>query len=623
MRVNRRKTHLTTVICGLLIWLVAGIGLPFLLGTITDGLSIDNSSVIASPGNSFQITDPVVLSYKPLVVVERGTIVLVDGAGKQATGPGALGVLKSGRGSLLLSGGAVRIAGSHREATTEVEGAGDSEVDPIVSALAGINFQSLRLVNTAIAMTLSDRAELVAKNADAKLDIGRGGVLTGGGKGLIRGVPVTFDLRSAPQAKLEPDKTNGFTLSFRLKSGIINVEFDGQLRGVAGIEMRGRGRVQSTDLRGTVAWLTGGSSEGTGLKRFEIAGDLDWSQQAVAFDKAAIKLDDNEATGALVLNLAGGRPAITGTLALNTLNLTQYLAGDLGDQRRGFDLSSLYAMPFQMPLGKQIDADVRLSASKVVAADLKFERSAATVALKSGRLLADIAQFELAGGQGSGQLGADFRGFWPSFTFRGKIANVDFAKTSLAPVAQKLQGETGITANLTGHGGSLTEVVRSISGTVGVKSEKGGRLGLDFKALMSAARQEPLKGWSHAKGGTTAFDTLNAELVAKNGTIFAKQLEAVAGRTMWSGKGSLSFVTGDVDILVEQGVAPVATPSGTSSAGKPVDGQDLLKLEIKGPMEAPSITSVMTKPGRAIPEPAKQDRTELTPRQNGSQPGKG
>lgn len=614
MKGQARKPHLATIAWASLAGLVVGIGLPVLVGSLTGGPSVD-TGVIASPAHSFQITEPVQLSVAPNVVVDRGVLSIVDSMGKPATGEAALKLLKKGRAYLLLSGAYIRIGnpantggdrGSERVPAGGVEAAPPyvarddvmARIDPILAAFGTKDIQGLRIASSRVTAILPDSTSLRVSGVDATFDLSRKNALTGTGSVMLKGMKVGFDLRLGPGSNNRDGKPETVAGQLKVKSDLFNATFDGHLDIEPGLEMRGSAHWQGDNLRKTMAWLIGVNASGAGFRKFDVAGDFDWSHQAMAFDKANVKLDDNEATGALAINFNGARPSMTGTLALNKLYLTRYLVGDEEDQKGSFDWASLYAMPFQMSLGQQIDVDVRMSASRVVIGGLETGPAAATIAIKNGRMLADIAQLELAGGFCAGQVGVAFRSVGPDFTFRGKLVNVDLSRIApSAALGQMIQGSTGISVDLTASGASLSEVARSMTGTLGVRSETGGRIGVDFRGLIELARKAPLSGWSKVPTGSTAFDTITGEFVAQDGVLVAKRLEASSGKTLWSGSGLLNIASGDVDLTIYQGMAP-PPPGGpaNSPASVPSPTSETPGFEVRGPLESPTIRVLSSEP---------------------------
>jgi uncharacterized protein involved in outer membrane biogenesis len=145
-----------------------------------------------------------------------------------------------------------------------------------------------------------------------------------------------------------------------------------------------------------------------------------------------VLIDGNEATGTLHLNFTAARPSIGGTLALKSLDLGRYFPSQTASLpgSTGSAWNCLLATDLSLPLLQHFDADLRLSADKVVLGRLQLGRSAATVMVSQGRMLADLGAFEFDGGRGSGQLSADMTGSMPRLTLRGRLEEVDAQRLS-------------------------------------------------------------------------------------------------------------------------------------------------------------------------------------------------
>ena len=582
-KVRRYRPHLRLVVCFVFAWLFLGVSLPLLVDGTRGLIDQNGPRVIASPGTSFQITKPVVLSMQPSVVVERGTIMLVDSNGQPAVGAALLERLKKGRGYLRLLGGQIRI-GSIDQNAARLEAASDLPVDPILAAFRTKAFQVLFLSNTNALVKLPGKSNFTVRDITGRFDLSRAGQLSGSAKASVASTPVKVTLKVSDAQKVG----EAYPLFLRLNSDVLNLKLDGRLMAGRGLAFKGAGQASGKSLRRTVALLGGNWTSGGGLKAFTLTGELGWTEQAIAFDKARVSLDGNHATGTLALGFKDSRPSVSGTLAFKTLALDGYISGAAPKSGgKKFDWSSLLTTPFRVPIAKQIDADIRLSAARVEVAGVSFDSAAASIALKNGRLLADIAQFEMSGGQGSGQIGADFRGYWPTFTLRGKLRDVDFTKTSMArKLGKVIQGKTGISAQLTAEGVTLKEMMRTVNGTVILNAKAGGGLGVDILGLLAATKRVPQIGWGRFLDSVTSFEKLNARLIAKNGTVIARHMQATSGQTLLDARGSVDLLNGRVDVRVDKRSITIAANGAKTNLGK-----SSRRLEIKGPMSAPLITS--------------------------------
>ena len=316
-----------------------------------------------------------------------------------------------------------------------------------------------------------------------------------------------------------------------------------------------------------------------------LRGDVDWQAPALAFDKAAFQIDGNEASGTLAMAFNGPRPSLSGTLAFQTLNMSAYLEPELKAQIASF-------LPWfgdkdgeiPVPLGRQLDVDIRLSASRVMFQGLETGRFAAAVSLKEGRLLADIAEINVDGGRGSGQLTADLADRDSRLSIRGRIEGIEAERASTLLLGHSIvTGLSTITADLSAGGNTVSELLRGLRGKATLSLREGGRIGIDVKSLMGAAQKSKVEGWELATSGQTSIDGLEAKLRVDRGVIASEHVEATLGDSLLKAVGTISLASRQLDLRLLLAAAPTAAPAGAQTATP----QDILVFQ--GPLSAPSI----------------------------------
>ena len=211
--------------------------------------------------------------------------------------------------------------------------------------------------------------------------------------------------------------------------------------------------------------------------------------------------------GAPSLNLGGERPLIDATLAFHALDLTPY-AEAARSRSFLFDrhTSSWSAFDLSVPIIKHVDADLRLSSPKVTlkSLGLALGRGAATITVRSGKLLADIAELELYCGKLSAQVTANANELVPRYTLRGKIENLDCAARPgpccsarrSSPAARR---SPSISRAI---GQTPAELLRRLSGKATLTMADGGRLGLDMKSLAHRGEGQGSAGLGPSGQGT-------------------------------------------------------------------------------------------------------------------------
>ncbi len=229
------------------------------------------------------------------------------------------------------------------------------------------------------------------------------------------------------------------------------------------------------NVRRIARWFGMPVASADGLNAASVKGQINWARRTIAIEDAKVALDGNEAAGALVLNLAGERPLIDGTLAFNALDLTPYVEA-ARSQSFLFDrhTASWSAFDLSFPLIRHFDADLRISAPKVVVKGYGLGRGAATITVRSGELLADIAELELHSGKVSAQVTANANEIVPRYTLRGKLESFD-AGTRRHDLVRRQRAHRSLDA-LHRRGGGRADAGRDPARGVGQgRADDGGR----------------------------------------------------------------------------------------------------------------------------------------------------
>ncbi|MBO0741507.1 MAG: hypothetical protein J2P51_08770, partial [Hyphomicrobiaceae bacterium] len=274
-------------------------------------------------------------------------------------------------------------------------------------------------------------------------------------------------------------------------------------------------------------------------------------------EDAKLTIDGNEATGALVLNLTGERPLIDATLAFQALDLTPY-ADAARAQSFLFDRQTATWSLFDLslPLIRHIDADLRISAPKVILKGYGLGRGAATIAVRSGKLLADIAELDLFGGKLSAQVTANADDIVPRYAARGRAENVDAGSAaSFLFGSAILTGRATLALEIEAAGQTPAELMRRLSGKATLNMPEG-RLAIDVKALRTAAKSNSPPGWAPLAKGLTNLELVEARALIRNGVLMTEQVQARSGAMglAASGRVDLSERTLDLNVLMKSNV---------------------------------------------------------------------
>lgn len=585
--VGKRRSW--SVVLIMLVWLGLGLAAPIVMSLYSSDLSMHG--VEASPGDTFAISQPVVLALEPHVKLERGTVMFVDHYGKPVAHlPSGAAVTST---HILLDHATLSIAG----ATGGKTGLGES-LAPLVQALAASRYDTLSLRRSTILLNPFGEGSEPVTDVRAEISNRRKGGIAVKGTGQIRGQKVSFDVvAGGPVAERGRTAPARLPIKLSLKGAQIDAQLDGRLTLGPQLALHGPGELTIQSGRQVARWLGAYWPTGPGLREISAKGQVSVEAQTFAFDKATFRMDGNEATGVMALRLGNIRPLLSGTLAFKAFDAKSYLAAAPGEPRETLNWASLTAGALTVPLGMHLDADVRVSAARVQIAGLELGQSAATIALKDGRLLADLAELRFNGGNGRGQIGADFTGFTPKISIRGKLDNVDLGRLSSALTGQSfVQAPATIVADLSGGGTTLNDLLRGMSGRINAKSQLPGRLGIDLKALAASSRNGVTTGWGTAARGATAFDGLDLKLVLRDGSLLTETAETQSADGGWAATGVINLPSNRIDLRLFQ------VPSSQHGAVGGVAVKAAV-LDLQGPWDAPLIKPAADQTGGASMAP--------------------
>lgn len=530
------------------------VGLPIAVNFPLTPDALQGALLHAGGRDAVMVTTPVRLLWTPTVALEAGLVYDPDSVTTTKADSAAIG-------KIVLDGAVIRVATSAGSASPAE--AQEEALPPILSHLSALAFEKLQVRRGTLILASQDGSREVFSEITAEVISNRKGNFTGKGSASYRGTNVVFDAAWASPADAKAPLR--IPLKLALRSSMLEASIDGKLGLSEGLRLQGSAEISAPKLRQVARWFGIAVPSGGDLNNVSIKGTLDWGAGTLTFSRATLSVDGHEGTGALALNTSEALPSVDGTLAFQNFNLTQF-------SLPAPTLASLWPLGFgsgeeegTLSLLTRFNADLRMSAAKVTLPYVQTGRGAATISVKDGRLLADIAELEMEGGTFGGHITADMTGPVPRYGVSGKLENVD-AGRSLSGLLHRnpLQGRANMTLNLTGSGHDATDLLTSLSGRVGLALNEGGRLGLDLRALLYAAQRSELKGWAAAGKGQTALEHLDAQLQVRNGVIMSERLQGKSAGLTIAGSGRIDMVARALDLAL---LLTNATTERASSSG--------------------------------------------------------
>lgn len=424
--------------------------------------------------------------------------------------------------------------------------AADSRPAPVVEALARVGFDMLFVRRATVHLTEARRPGDTLTEVSAVVTATRGGIVKLKGKFNFRGERLRFE---ATVNTAGSGRSGGqFPVNVVISGRGLKADFNGFVGLDANLDVRGELGLVIADARKFIGWLGMPVAPGPGLGGLTVNGRVNWSGREIAYSNAVITLDGNRAKGTLSVNLASARPALVATLALDRLDLSPYFTGIAANEPDAAGGIEAVARLLRL-----FEADVRLSAASVTGPLGRLGRGAVAIALKDGRLHADIAELEHEGGTLGGILKVDLSTVVPHVVARGKITALELSRVAARVGSRPLiQGVSSASFDIAGTGSSIAELTRSLYGRIGISMPEGGRLGIDLPALATAVSdgRGEVRGWDKAGRGATPFQEGEIRLRLEAGVARAESVRLKSGGAEHLASGTFNYLADYMDVTV-------------------------------------------------------------------------
>lgn len=376
------------------------------------------------------------------------------------------------------------------------------------------------------------------------------------------------------------------SLAARAASQRVTGGFDGtvSLKGVGS----GKVSLETPSLTGLVRWLGQQPAWQSGFEAFAVSGVLKMQDKAIAFEDAAIRLDDTRGKGSGRV-VFGAVPQINAQLDLEKLDLNPYLgaaaSGAARQQAAAVDAGWSDA-PIDFSALRAINAKLTVSAGEFVYKDIKAGRLSLAAVIEKGRLTADMPTFSLYGGTGSGTVTVDASSATPTQRLRFGLQGLD-AYPFLRDAAgfERIEGSADVSIDVSASGASQRAIVSGVSGKAAFEFSDGAIRGINVAKMVRSLTSGTLSGWQQGQAEKTDFASLGASFEIENGKAVNRDLNLVGPLVRMTGSGEVNLPAQTLAFRVE----PQVVASLEGQGGK----QDLQGLGvpvlITGPWSKPSI----------------------------------
>ncbi len=431
------------------------------------------------------------------------------------------------------------------------------------------------------------------------------------------GKPITLGGQIAAPRALLDGKASAVTLG--VGSDLLKLTFKGNAANAQPAKIDGDIDLSVTNLRALAAWLGQPLDvSGTGLGPLAIKGKLAavMNQQGprVSFNDAELSLDAIRAKGSVMADLAGRVPYVKASLATNVLNLNPYLpsptgatasaprvpgnapstgAADIAEQgwsTEPLDFSGLRAA----------NADLALKVDGLLIRDIKIGEGSLAIALKDGKLAADLTELALYQGHGQGRVTLDGAAPVPAVGLTLKLAGVQaepLLKDSIG--LDRLRGQAGADMQISGAGRSQRELVAALAGKGAFKFENGAIKGVNLASLVRNVSTAFLDAQA-GRAQETDFSELSGSFTMDKGVMRNNDLSLLAPLLRVGGTGTVDLPRRYVSYKVTPQIAGTLEGQG----GQAQTGGVMVPVLIDGPWDAlsykPDLTALLKDPKGAL-----------------------
>ena len=316
--------------------------------------------------------------------------------------------------------------------------------------------------------------------------------------GIWRGENISVEGSSAQPLLLIAGGNAPATAS--LKSALLEASFEGTANLSTNTYFDGKASLSSPSLRRMLEWSKTDIAPGAAIGAMSIAGTVQGTAQRLRLDSVALNLGGNSGRGVLEVSFADPLPAISGTLAFDTLDVRSFLSaftpiassnGNIYDQ-------------IDTGFAEQLSLDLRLSAGNATLGSVAMTELAAAAQVKGTLAAFDISDATVFGGKLQAGVRVDLQGENKAVEMRMMADNVDAQALAKATGATQLmpQGRANLSLMLKGTGRDWNTVMGNAEGTVSATLGEGALQGFDLAKFRERASAGGFFALSEIVGGT-------------------------------------------------------------------------------------------------------------------------
>ncbi len=480
---------------------------------------------------------------------------------------------------------------------------GLNKVPVFIQALASNPFDQFVLEKGVVTVDGPETSEEFTE-VNSKLTLGSSsGTVSARGTFKWRNETLTFGYEGESPS-LEA-KTVKIPVSLTLQGEMVSAEIGGEAMVTDSVRVTGNLDLAIQNLPRFAKWMGILVPDDQTSGNFSATGSFHWGGNRIGFDEGSFELYGNKALGALALEFGDPRPQIEGTLALQKLDLTHYFKAGT-EPKPDTKKARTKTVDVDFPLLHHLNIDLRISTTELTIPPVTLGQSAISFSLESGKLMADLALFDICDGNGNGRL--EFDATVPDSAIRLTAKMTDVSARSCIEIftpESPLEGTASLSADVTSKGRTARELFKSLGGKLSV-AMNAGQADVDIAKLMSNLKTGPIKGWDTVRTSATPFQALKGDFFFRNGGAYTDSLTINLEKADLTGEGTIDLAGSALDMrlkLIDH--PPAKAPPGEE---KP-DPSPVGAIVIKGPWSQPSFSLEPAKSSAHFLEPPVTSRS--------------
>ncbi|WP_157018554.1 AsmA family protein [Mesorhizobium xinjiangense] len=372
-------------------------------------------------------------------------------------------------------------------------------------------------------------------------------------------------------------------LSAKLESNPVNVSYSGAATFSQAGFLDGQAELSSPSLKRILEWTQTEIAAGTAIGPVSLNGRLIGDMQRLKVENAAISIDGNPGTGVLEFSPGTPVPAISGTLAFETLDLRTFLRAftTLPGGENG------WSGAVDTSFTSELNLDLRLSAANASAGPFALTQVAATVQVKDGLAAFDISDAAAFGGTLQVGLRIDRRDNGNEGEVRLLATDVDMGQFGKAAgftgPAPQAKGVTSVI--LKGPVATWDTLFAGANGSISLMLGPGSINGIDLAAFMARAREGGFFPLAEVSDGSLPIQSAELKATVSSGVARLDMARIVSGERTISLGGLIPYV--GRGLALSGLIAPQETDDETDGGG------EVTGFFVGGSWSAPFISLVL------------------------------